>query len=108
MLFGYGLSGSYGGVIFNSHGEQILGKSPTEPEGVIEKISINCSLTGTQSSTGRGVAVRNFEAEARQMIYMPIEQMEMKISLSQQELRMYMGSSNTFIELGRSMLQILG
>lgn len=74
LLFGYGLSGSYGGVIFNSHGEQILGKSPTEPEGVIEKISINCSLTGTQSSTGRGVAVRNFEAEARQMIYMPIEQ----------------------------------
>lgn len=74
LLFGYGVSGSDGGVIYNSHGEQILGKSPTEPEGVIEKISINCSLTGTQSSTGRGVAVRNFEAEARQMIYMPIEQ----------------------------------
>lgn len=74
LLFGYGVSGSDGGVIYNSHGEQILGKSSTEPEGVIEKISINCSLTGTQSSTGRGVAIRNFEAEARQMIYMPIEQ----------------------------------
>lgn len=77
--FGYGISGPNLGVISNTSGKQLIGNSEKDPGGSIDRILINSTLTGAQSSTGRGVGIINIEQggsarDASQHIYLPINQ----------------------------------
>lgn len=77
MQFGLSMGPSPGALIYNQHGLQILGESPDNPGGFIEKMTITLSSKVTKNSA-RGVAILNYGSGPNyfsdQQIYMPINQ----------------------------------